>query len=391
MNYPRLLVLSEGIPETAYAGSLLLYRLLKTYPPDRLLIIGPAPQERSQKLTCRYETLEVPWRRWEKTRLSRLVRSLRLFSMLPRPTVRQVHDRLHGFRPQIVLSVMQVESYFGLAARFAASESLPLVLIVHDLPEKFEAVFPLFCTAQRRHNARIYKSAARRLCVSPEMRDHLNQVYCASGEVLYPNRSEELTLRAPEQNLSLKVPGVLTVGYAGTIGYGYGLQLQRMVPAFERSGSRLRVYSAGRLESSASCVENVGYAPLAEQTWARVKEECDAVILPYTWGPGHRALYETHFPSKLSEYLSLGMPVLIVGPPWATGVRWGLRHPGGCMVVTEDSQSASSSAFAELRGNAQLRASLAAGAVWAGAEDFDPVRIREAFLSVVDEASALER
>ena len=37
----RILVLSNAVPQTWFAGSLLLYRLLQSHPPERLKAVGP--------------------------------------------------------------------------------------------------------------------------------------------------------------------------------------------------------------------------------------------------------------------------------------------------------------------------------------------------------------
>ena len=80
-----------------------------------------------------------------------------------------------------------------------------------------------------------------------------------------------------------------------------------------------------------------GYANTALETWERIKTECDVVILPYSFDLQFKKLYETHFPSKLCEYLSLGMPVIIAGPSYATGVIWGLKNPKSVITTTDKS------------------------------------------------------
>src|SRR5689334_2665210 len=78
---PRLLIVSEVIPETSYAGSLLLHRLLSDYPAERLLVLGPRPQDTSTCLDCEYRVLEPPFARLTKTRLSRALNTAKAFSL----------------------------------------------------------------------------------------------------------------------------------------------------------------------------------------------------------------------------------------------------------------------------------------------------------------------
>jgi len=99
---------------------------------------------------------------------------------------------------------MQGTPFMCLAERTARKLGVPLVLIVHDLNEEFEAVFPWAKLALFEVNRRVYRSAARRLCVSPEMAEYNEWRYGVPGEVMYPNRSEELQPRPLEMSLVLR-------------------------------------------------------------------------------------------------------------------------------------------------------------------------------------------
>jgi hypothetical protein len=280
---------------------------------------------------------------------------------------------LGDFRPEVVVSIMQGTPFMCLAERTARKLGIPLVLIVHDLNEQFEKVYPWAKEALFRVNRRVYRSAARRLCVSPEMAEFLEHRYGAPGEVMYPNRSEELQPRAAELSLALRGEGgrgqetgvseqtacgirqtanarttdsslvtrhssqasaPLTLGYAGSVAYGYGEELVKLIDVLREVGARIRMFSPkpsgilDPLNHATDVVEICGYRPALE-AWKEIQATCDAVILPYSLpAGGNELLYRTHFPSKLTEYLALGMPVIVSGPEWATGVRYaqGRKH-----------------------------------------------------------------
>ncbi len=384
---PRLLVLSHEVPQTVYAGGIVLHRLLRDYPPDRLLVMGPSPHPDAGRLACRYEAVAPPLSRLHTTRLASLKRSLDAFGLLPNVSPAAVRRRLGGFAPQVVLSVME-ERLAAAAGRYAAAAGLPLVLVVHDRPELFEVVRPWARARQVRANAALYRSAAARLNVSPEMERHLHDLYGVGGDVMYPNRSETLTPRPPEASATLRDPPAFHVGYAGTQAYGYGSQLRRLAAALRGSPVRLRVY--GHVDPATDplavgfpdVVDCRGRIPSADQLWATVQAECDAVVLPYAWSAADAPveLYRTHFPSKLTEYLALGLPVIVMGPPFATGVAWARRNPDAALVLGDDDPAAWAAALTALRGDGPRRVALARGAVAAGDRDFDPAAIRRAFL-----------
>ncbi|MBN1354263.1 MAG: hypothetical protein JW994_06315 [Candidatus Omnitrophica bacterium] len=388
---PNLLIISEVIPQAAYAGSLLLYRLLKSYPQDRILVIGKPPLPEYKLLSCEYKSLNLPCERLNRTRFSRLARSLRSFVFMPDFTIASVNLKLRGFKADAVLCVMQTQPYYYLAYRYAKTKNLPLFVVIHDLPEAFEPVYPWMLERQLNRNIEVYKYAKKRFCVSPQMRDYLGETYKAFGDVLYPIPAEGITPRPESESLKLKEEGVLTIGYAGSLWGGYGEQLKHMVSVFKDAGVKLRLYSYESFfpEPSDEVIYR-GYAP-AEETWARVKAECDAVILFYSWPEyGYDKNYSVHFPSKLPEYLALGMPVLIFGPEYATGVKWGLSNSGAALVVTENNPESWIDAFNKLKESADLRQSLSRNAVFAGKRDFAPEAIRQQFLDSLKEAGVTE-
>ena len=214
----------------------------------------------------------------------------------------------------------------------------------------------------------------------------------------------------------------LTLGYAGSVAYGYGEALIRLIPVLHEVGVKVRMFSPkptgilDPLNYATDVVEICGYRPALE-AWEAIKVTCDAVILPYSNPAGkYELLYRTHFPSKLTEYLTLGMPVIVSGPVFATGMQYAraeklsralARQPlgkrGNADTLTKsfpDFKNVSISEFlsicpngavpcttreelvdclARLKTDGELRWELASRAVVAGKRDFDPSHIREAF------------
>jgi len=232
---PKVLVLSDEVPQTVNAGAILLYRLFSGYGESdklkcgdvetlkgfragssaqeaghndpraaRLFVIGPMPHPNAELLDCPYQELRMPLRRLETSRFSVHKRSLQALGLVPLPPHRKFMRMLGDFRPDLIVTVMQGTPFMCLAERTAKKLNIPLILIVHDLNEEFEAVFPWAKQALFDVNRRVYRSAARRLCVSPEMVAYLQNRYGEPGEVMYPNRSEALQPRPLEMSLALR-------------------------------------------------------------------------------------------------------------------------------------------------------------------------------------------
>lgn len=395
---PRILIYSSEFPQTGCAGGIVLGRLFKDYPKDRVRIVGQALYPGSDPMGFWYRQIQIPWRRLEGSRFNRLHRTLRSYGLVPLKKPEVIDELLGEFRPQVVLTVMQFGTWYDSAKRYAEAKSLPLVAIIHDDNEGFEAVYPIARGAQRRRDGEFYRYARRRLCVSPEMEEECHRRYGVRGEVMYPNRSEELSPRDPAEARNLKTPGRLTLGFVGNLNYGYGEQLVRMLPVLDEAGARLITYGQGPNGAAAplkkaprELVELRGFAPTPEEAWAAVKKECDALIFPYLDPPGFmERFYAVHFPSKLPEYLQSGLPVIMNGPETATGVRWAKRNPGAIFLLPGGKVSDWPKELARMRDEDQLRMDLAKQAIHAGQREFEPEKIRQNFQRCLAEVAREE-
>jgi len=389
----RVLILSDEAPQTGTAGGLLLHRLFAGYPADRLRVLTHHVPTMGDPLPgVSYRRMRLPWQRFERSRFNRWKRSMRAFGLVPHVSSRTMDLLLEGFEPELVFSVMQHAVYYDAAHRYAQLKGLPLVAAVHDVNEEFERVFPWAVRATRRRDGAFYRYASRRLCISPEMERLCSERYGAPGSVLYPNRDEGLRARPIDGCAELRHPPALTLGFAGNLNFGYGEGILQMLPALRAEGVRLVLYArppAGAAEpllDADDCCEFRGFVPSAE-AWDGLKRDCDAVWLPYPdLGGQMESLYRHHFPSKLPEYLALGMPVLVTGPAYATGMRWARRNLGSELCAGNIADL--TGLIHRLAADPSLRRQLAERSLQSGQRDFDPQKITSEFLDQLAAAAA---
>jgi hypothetical protein len=374
-EYPYLCVISQVIPHSEGAGSILLFRLLEDWPTHRLAIYGPPVPPRASVLPCPYHNFQ-PW--VQRVQFSRFGPLAPPLSWLLPPGLSSV-----ALPPDaMVLSVMQSSVYYRTAWAVARRNHLPLALVIHDDPEEIEPVTWWTRSLVQHFNRQVYAAARVRFCVSPQMSKALELRYGVEGEVLYPNRCRRTISRPLDLNRSLRRENGVVIGYVGNLAYGYTEGLEQLLPIFRRHGITLRVYSSRTPRFIGQPgVEYAGTHSL-DELWSQVEKDCDVVILPYC-GPehGHEKLYRTHFPSKLPEYLGLGMPVLISGPSYATGVQWGVDHPEACVVVQSDSLDKWAPTLRRLAKDHDYRCALAQGALAAANGELAPERIESLFRS----------
>ncbi len=370
LSCPRVLLLTNEAPHTAAAGAIVLHRLFRDYPPEKLLVVtNYLPPPDAGRLACRYVHVPLAMDRLNRTRLWPWRAILRSLGATRWVGLARVDHAVADFAPEIVVTLMQDSWYYELAARFAAARNLPLALFIHDVPSGFEPVPPWLQARQQHRDAAIYRHAQTRLCISPGMESYFQKTFGVAGEVLLPPRSESGPSQAPESCQRLKSPDRLTLGYAGGLHYGYGEQLLRLLPVLRATGTRLELYCARpggiltALNDATDVLHFNGYAATPEQAWRGLLEKCDAVLQPYLNPPGeHEAQYRTHFPSKLGDCLALGLPLLITGPADASGMAWCLAHPGCTLPVTDPAPDAFATAISRLRTDAALRIALSRAA-----------------------------
>jgi len=257
-----------------------------------------------------------------------------------------------------------------------------------DDPQQFERAHPWLEKAFVQMLRRIYADTALSLGVSQEMCDYLAAHFGKPSTVFHFGPPDCMRPRPPDSSRTLKSSPNLTLGYAGSMSLGYREGILALLGALEATGTRLNVYTKEQhFLIGHPLVTNRGFLP-TEALWAAVQAECDAVLLPYAFTGEIQRVYRTHFPTKLSEYCWVGMPMLLTGPADATGIRWGLRHPEAAMTATSPDPQCIGPLLERLCADASLRAALAQGAERVARAEFDPVHIRQRFVALLRQAAA---
>ena len=381
-DLPRLLYLADVPVEASYHGSALLYRLLQGYPVDRVRVIeGNLFSSRSDRRLpdVRYESLDVCWPRLLNSRLHDWY-SLWLMSRSAGRT-RQLPALLDGFEPEAVMTVAHGYTWVT-AARFAAQRGVPLHLICHD---DWPSVVP--STLRNRVDREfgdVYRQAASRLCVSPQMVTEYERRYGAAGTVLYPARGmDPPVFTAPPERLR-QDGGAPTLAFAGTVNSGYARLLRRVADALEPLNGQLLLFGPVNPDQAASLgidhprIRLRGLVPQAD-LMTRLRDEADGLLVPMSFAPEDRPNMEMSFPSKLTDYTAAGLPLLIYGPSYSSAVHWSNANPGVAETVTSEEPAALAGAIARLARNPDHRWRLAQAAQAAGERFFSASKAQAVF------------
>ena len=337
IKIPKILFLADEIPQSKGAGSIQFLRIFKNYPKNHLLVVGRKPKLGAQLLDCKYLTMEFKfWDRLRMTRFNKIVPFLEATGLLKYRINHKVIRSINEFKPDIVVSIMQLYSYYSSAYRYAKNSNLPFYIFCHDDVESFSGVNLILLNNLIKRNATIYQFAQKRFCISKQMVEAWDLKYGALGEVFYPISDNELQQKNIGSDFSKK-SNKLTFGYAGSLAYGYAEGIRELISNLESTNTNLNIYNQPNNILPDGISKNIifcGYAETPLITWEKIQKECDAVILPYSFEIKFKKLYETHFPSKLIDYLSLGMPVIVVGPKYATGLIWACENVDAVIAIS---------------------------------------------------------
>lgn len=329
--------------ESTYHGSALLHRLLEDYPLDNLTILEtgtPSQPKRRIPGAC-YLSYSLDQSRWLKTRFHPY--AVVWFSYLRSRNGSQVAASLNGVEFESIVTVAHGFGWLA-AASLARKRNAPLHLIVHDDWPRAAHVPPAFRGWFERQFAAVYKQAESRLCVSPSMKQAYQTRYGENGDVLYPMRAAS----APEFN---DPPSRLaqndhqfTVAFAGTINSpGYVQALIALHEALEPIGGRLLIFgplTTAEARQNGLDLPNVVISGLL--TWSellqRLREEVDALFVPMSFAAADRSNMEMSFPSKLTDYTTVGLPLLIYGPEYCSAVSWAKENEGVAEIVETENQ-----------------------------------------------------
>jgi len=342
---PRLLYIGDVPVESSYHGSALIYRLLQNYPMEKLRIIegnlrNSLPERRLAGV--RYSSINIGWPRPLYTRFSSWAHLV--YSFAASRKVNAIEQVLGDFQPEAILTV--AHDYLWLtAARYAQKHSLPLHLICHDDWPRLAPVPSAFRNWLEQKFKNVYRQATARLCVSPYMAEEYERRYGVKGTVFYPSRAKDaVCFNAPPERLKTDNKS-LTVAFAGTINSpGYVNALQFLAQCLDKIGGQLLLFGpltetdAARSGLNRSNIRLCGMLRSADLI-AQLRVEADVLFVPMSFSPNDREYSALSFPSKLTDYTAVGLPLLIYGPHYCSAARWARANPGVAEVVdTENSK-----------------------------------------------------
>jgi len=298
----------------------------------------------------------------------------------------KVRPLLGTFTADAVLTVAHGYSWVT-AATFAKDAGIPLHLILHD--DWPRIVAPWLRPSVERAFTRVYRQAATRLCTSPYMKEDYERRYGAPGTVLLPYRAIDAPVfHGIAERLSAPSRRPVFV-FAGTINSaGYAQLLRDLAKQVATHQGELLIFGPLDCTQAAAWgldLPNIRLGGLvkSDELLLRLRADADVLFVPMSFAAADHDNMRMGFPSKLTDYTAVGLPLLIAGPADCSAVRWANAHPGIAEVVTAPDADALGPAIDRLCGDSSHRIALARVAQQVGNQDFSAATAAAIFHSAL--------
>lgn len=253
---------------------------------------------------------EWPWSRTLRTRLLAM----------------ECRRLMGGRRPDALLSYLAAHSdfYSEIAAHLARQSGVPLTLLIHDDATAFGNDTSERATQQNRLGW-ILRQAHRACFVSPE----LAKAYKTPAATSYvlPPIPEGWT---QETRWHGGIDDPPHVYYAGSIWPAQFELLGRISNFLDAAGARLvlltRETSELRNFLAHFPADHVSPFPSNREALKHLSQSAAGILVSYAESVSSMPWISTSFPSKLIEFLHLGIPCAVVAPAESSVGKWASRH-----------------------------------------------------------------
>jgi len=391
-SVPTILYFNSFPPSNWNGGTVLIRRLLRGYPPEKLIALTLSANNfaKPDPGWCRRHVEFPSLKDWGSRgiwRFKGLINRLKGWTnwlMLPAAAFCAI--RL--IRKHSVSAILTVAAgtFFLPAVAAARWTKLPLVLIVHDdwVPIVAQAV-----SVPQWVFRRIFRAVLRRadhiFVISAGMQEKLKVEYGVDSEVQMPATEpwEPTLLPSPaERNHALRI------FYSGN-GWAAWDSLTLLIRLIREKTLRrygiedveLHLCAPWKIDADQNIIQH-GW--VSESEVRRLIASADVLFLPYSFETEYQAFTRTSFPAKAADYVASGKAILILGPEESTICRYA-EQLRCAELVTELNEEALAQALSRLASAEDYRQNLASNAQRAFALNHNIFRQRERFIEVVKE------
>lgn len=322
---PALMVTS-GFPPGRGGSAALLYELLRHFPEKSLVVLHQAGSSMPDARSLPFDTRQISifgspkWTDRIIRHTPWIIGRLMEFYAIRMAQQYRVHA-VYAHYPD-ALSVVA-------AWKAARRLKLPLVVYFDILWE--EATEGYVNRLAKRYEHRIVNDAIRRFAITEFAADHLQRKHGVPWEVI-PHTLDASQIADRASTVATSDRPI--IHFAGTIYRKMNLDsLQRLIEAQPRCRTRpvLDLCTAYRFPASSP---DIRYRFLSRNSLVEAQRQASLLFLPQAFQSSHPVMIRNNLPTKITEYLLSGTPILVHSPR-DSYLSWLAKREGFGYVVDE--------------------------------------------------------
>ncbi len=200
----------------------------------------------------------------------------------------------------------------------------------------------------------------------------------------------QLNFWKPYQRKNYDLSNAPTLLYAGRIGLGIDSSLKTMAKAIDQVNAELNMSAKFVLQTQPGekpewlaeykCVQHQSFVPYEDLP--KVLGSADFMVLPYDFAKGPLKYIKYSMPTKASEYMISGTPVIVFGPRETALVKYAQKE-GWAKVIVENEVEVVANALRELFQNKEERRRIAQNAIQVAERNHDSYKISTDFQNII--------
>jgi glycosyltransferase involved in cell wall biosynthesis len=198
----------------------------------------------------------------------------------------------------------------------------------------------------------------------------------------------DLNFWKPFQRKNYKLTNSPTILYAGRIGLGIDSSLELIAGAIDQINNELNINARFILQTESkpewaekfNCVQHQSFVPYSELP--HVFSSADFLILPYDFSSESIKYIKYSMPTKASEFMISGTPVILFAPEETAVVKYA-RQYNWAEIVTENSKSKMVEAIKSLILSEEKRKMIAQNAIQTAEKNHNATEITRQFKEVI--------
>lgn len=364
----KILLVSQYTPPVLEGIVIMLYNLFRFFPPDSVCMFTDDPSKRKSKkdehfrLPFKHYIARVPNFSFWFVRSANLVEFLRC-CWLPLTIFRGIRVIMKE-KIDVIFSLNGAGHFLVAAYYLHRITKKPLYIYMFDLWSKILSV-PFARWVAQIYEKRILRSTEKVFVMSEKLADYYKKKYSVESEVIYHSYISCNRKESNKKSLNTEEKPYFDIVFTGFVDpHHEWLQIVRGVLndfLNDRIRLKLCVPRLDFIEGVES--KNIAVESLNRNEVILAQKKADLLFLPmYPRKDCEREILETASPSKLGEYLSSGVPILVFAPEYsyiseyATKEKWGL-------VVNNFDKEELKNAILRLKNDINLRKSLVSNAL----------------------------